>query len=51
MKDKLEEMDQVVFDISQKMPQRSLLVVLGDHGMTDEGDHGRYFKNLIIIML
>ncbi|GAA6058681.1 hypothetical protein JCM10212_003369 [Sporobolomyces blumeae] len=37
---KLEETDALLRDVVDKMDEETLLVVLGDHGMTDRGDHG-----------
>ncbi|XP_041100164.1 GPI ethanolamine phosphate transferase 3-like isoform X1 [Polyodon spathula] len=40
MADKLTQMDQVVRSVIERLQNDTLLVVLGDHGMTDTGDHG-----------
>ncbi|PYI00137.1 phosphoethanolamine N-methyltransferase [Aspergillus ellipticus CBS 707.79] len=37
---KLKEMDQVIRDIISKLDDKTLLVVMGDHGMDSKGDHG-----------
>jgi len=37
---KLKETDQLMRDIVEKLDEETLLVVIGDHGMTDRGDHG-----------
>ncbi|CAG0917046.1 unnamed protein product [Notodromas monacha] len=37
---KLREMDRIVCETVENMGNSTLLVVLGDHGMTDSGDHG-----------
>ncbi|KAE8388208.1 glycosylphosphatidylinositol anchor synthesis protein [Aspergillus alliaceus] len=37
---KLRQMDQVIRDIIAKIDDRTLLVVMGDHGMDSKGDHG-----------
>ncbi|GKZ33110.1 mannose-ethanolamine phosphotransferase gpi13 [Aspergillus brasiliensis] len=37
---KLEEMDRVIREIIAKLDDRTLLVVMGDHGMDSKGDHG-----------
>jgi hypothetical protein len=37
---KLREMDTVIRDIIKTIDDDSLLIVMGDHGMTEEGDHG-----------
>ncbi|PWY82960.1 phosphoethanolamine N-methyltransferase [Aspergillus heteromorphus CBS 117.55] len=37
---KLQEMDQVIRDIIAKLDDKTLLVVMGDHGMDSKGDHG-----------
>ncbi|KAF4251834.1 hypothetical protein CNMCM8980_003457 [Aspergillus fumigatiaffinis] len=37
---KLREMDQVVRDVIAKLDDKTLLVVMGDHGMDSKGDHG-----------
>jgi phosphopentomutase len=44
MKEKLVEMDLFVSTLTESIPENSLLVVLGDHGMTEEGDHGKYLR-------
>jgi hypothetical protein len=36
----LEQMNEVVAGLMAALPPKTLLVVLGDHGMTAEGDHG-----------
>ena len=38
---KLKEMDDFVCQVSSKLDDDTLLVVFGDHGMTEEGDHGK----------
>lgn len=40
MTDKLIEMDDVVHRISKMISDDTLLIVFGDHGATEEGDHG-----------
>lgn len=40
MGDKLDQMDRVLRRVVKEMPDRTLLVVLGDHGMDEKGDHG-----------
>lgn len=40
MKDKLILMDNVLQKVVENLPDDSLLFVFGDHGMTDEGEHG-----------
>ncbi|XP_076443343.1 GPI ethanolamine phosphate transferase 3, catalytic subunit-like [Babylonia areolata] len=40
MGEKLQQMDQVIRNISQLMKDDTVLFVLGDHGMTRTGDHG-----------
>ncbi|GAA6013246.1 hypothetical protein JCM11491_006328 [Sporobolomyces phaffii] len=37
---KLEETDQLLREVVAKLDEETLLVVIGDHGMTDRGDHG-----------
>ncbi|MBN3324170.1 PIGO transferase, partial [Atractosteus spatula] len=37
---KLTQMDQVIRDVIGRLQNDTLLVVMGDHGMTDTGDHG-----------
>lgn len=37
---KLAQMDQVVRDLMRSIDDRTLLVVMGDHGMDSKGDHG-----------
>lgn len=37
---KLRQMDQVIRDLIAKIDDRTLLVVMGDHGMDSKGDHG-----------
>ncbi|WOO79515.1 GPI ethanolamine phosphate transferase 3 [Vanrija pseudolonga] len=40
MRTKLAQMDTVLRDVVDKLDDDTLLVVLGDHGMTTKGDHG-----------
>ncbi|GJP93059.1 phosphoethanolamine N-methyltransferase [Aspergillus niger] len=37
---KLDEMDRVIREIITKLDDKTLLVVMGDHGMDSKGDHG-----------
>ncbi|BGO99159.1 mannose-ethanolamine phosphotransferase gpi13 [Rhodotorula toruloides] len=37
---KLRETEQLLRDVVERMQEDTLLVVVGDHGMTDRGDHG-----------
>ncbi|GAA5870375.1 hypothetical protein JCM16303_001979 [Sporobolomyces ruberrimus] len=37
---KLRETDELLRDVVNKLDEETLLVVIGDHGMTDRGDHG-----------
>ena len=39
-KEKLEQMDQVIRDVIFALDDKTLLVVMGDHGMDIKGDHG-----------
>lgn len=40
MKSKLEEMQQFLDFIIEKLPQDALFILMGDHGMDEKGDHG-----------
>uniref|UniRef100_UPI0037E7D369 GPI ethanolamine phosphate transferase 3 n=1 Tax=Semicossyphus pulcher TaxID=241346 RepID=UPI0037E7D369 len=40
MADKLAQMDGVIRSVIDRLQNDTLLVVMGDHGMTDTGDHG-----------
>ncbi|XP_010875997.2 GPI ethanolamine phosphate transferase 3 isoform X1 [Esox lucius] len=40
MADKLTQMDEVIRSVLDRLQNDTLLVVMGDHGMTDTGDHG-----------
>lgn len=40
MKRKLKEVDQMIRSIVNQMQDNTVLFVIGDHGMTDKGDHG-----------
>ncbi|XP_028319094.1 GPI ethanolamine phosphate transferase 3 [Gouania willdenowi] len=40
MADKLTQMDGVIRSVIERLQNDTLLVVMGDHGMTDSGDHG-----------
>ncbi|XP_024155494.1 GPI ethanolamine phosphate transferase 3 [Oryzias melastigma] len=40
MADKLTQMDGVIRSVIERLQNDTLLVVMGDHGMTDTGDHG-----------
>jgi phosphatidylinositol glycan class O len=37
---KLRQMDQVIRDIIERVDDKTLLIVMGDHGMDSKGDHG-----------
>ncbi|GAA5908237.1 mannose-ethanolamine phosphotransferase GPI13 [Sporobolomyces salmoneus] len=37
---KLKETDELLREVVSKLDEETLLVVIGDHGMTDRGDHG-----------
>ena len=41
MKDKLILMDELLLRVANALPDDSLLFVFGDHGMTDQGEHGK----------
>lgn len=40
MKDKLQEMNQFVKNLTEAVDDHTLLIVMGDHGMDPKGDHG-----------
>lgn len=40
MKDKLHQMNQVIEDVISKIDDKTLLIVMGDHGMDPTGNHG-----------
>ncbi|KAL0965561.1 hypothetical protein UPYG_G00282970 [Umbra pygmaea] len=40
MAEKLTQMDEVIRSVVDRLQDDTLLVVMGDHGMTDTGDHG-----------
>ncbi|XP_029024238.1 GPI ethanolamine phosphate transferase 3 [Betta splendens] len=40
MAEKLTQMDGVIRSVMERLQDDTLLVVMGDHGMTDTGDHG-----------
>jgi len=40
MGDRLTRMDSLAFKVISAMPPNSTFILLGDHGMTDEGEHG-----------
>uniref|UniRef100_A0A1A8BG86 GPI ethanolamine phosphate transferase 3, catalytic subunit n=1 Tax=Nothobranchius kadleci TaxID=1051664 RepID=A0A1A8BG86_NOTKA len=40
MADKLTQMDSVIRSVIDRLQNDTLLVLMGDHGMTDTGDHG-----------
>lgn len=40
MKKKLEQMNEFIQDVVKSIDERTLLVVMGDHGMDPKGDHG-----------
>lgn len=37
---KLNQLDQVLHEVIDKMDEETLFMVMGDHGMTEEGNHG-----------
>lgn len=40
MAQKLSQMDEMLRNVTNSMDNETLLLVMGDHGMTDNGDHG-----------
>lgn len=40
MQRKLREMNEVIEETIQKMDDQTILFVMGDHGMTEDGNHG-----------
>eukprot|EP01038_Epipyxis_sp_PR26KG_P011515 gene11515-15425_t len=40
MADRLMEMDEIIYNVTLHLPDDTLLLVFGDHGMTDQGEHG-----------
>jgi GPI ethanolamine phosphate transferase 3 subunit O len=40
MKDKLQQMNQVILQLMDALDDNTVLVVMGDHGMDTKGDHG-----------
>lgn len=40
MNDRVALMDKLLLRVIQSLPQNSVLLLFGDHGMTDEGEHG-----------
>lgn len=40
MRAKLQQMNQFIQDVVQKIDDKTLLIVMGDHGMDPKGDHG-----------
>ena len=40
MKRKLNEMNKIIGDIIEKMDNNTILFIMGDHGMTEDGNHG-----------
>ena len=45
MRRKLTEMNKVIKETVEKMPNDCVLFVMGDHGMTESGDHGGDSEN------
>ena len=46
MTERLNRMDVLVEKVIEKLPIGSLLLVMGDHGMTDDGEHGNIMMSL-----
>jgi phosphatidylinositol glycan class O len=42
---KLNDTEQIVLDMINKMDSDTVLLVFGDHGMTDDGNHGGGTEN------
>lgn len=40
MANRLQHMDMILQQVIERLPEDALLLVLGDHGMTNEGEHG-----------
>uniref|UniRef100_A0A1B6CPU1 Uncharacterized protein n=1 Tax=Clastoptera arizonana TaxID=38151 RepID=A0A1B6CPU1_9HEMI len=40
MKRKLKEMNDIISDVVSQMGENTILLIIGDHGMTNSGDHG-----------
>uniref|UniRef100_S4RDL5 Phosphatidylinositol glycan anchor biosynthesis class O n=1 Tax=Petromyzon marinus TaxID=7757 RepID=S4RDL5_PETMA len=40
MSDKLSQMNEVLSNLLRELPEDAVLLVMGDHGMTETGDHG-----------
>ena len=42
---KLKDSENIVREVIEKMDNDTVLIVCGDHGMTDDGNHGGASKN------
>ena len=40
MKDKLNQMNQVISKVIENIDDKTVLIVMGDHGMDSTGNHG-----------
>ena len=40
---RLKEFDDLILRVIQKLPDDGILFLMGDHGMTDAGEHGTLF--------
>lgn len=38
-------MDELVYNLTNLIDDDTILFVMGDHGMTKSGDHGKYFRS------
>lgn len=43
MSAKLQQVDELIYNLTKLITDDTILFVMGDHGMTRSGDHGNYF--------
>ena len=51
MRDKLRQLDELLSRVLKNLPEDAVLFMFGDHGMTDEGNHGSHSFNITVHIL
>lgn len=51
MSKKMSELDAVLKKVIEKVDEDTMLLVMGDHGMTEDGNHGVCEVSLVILII